>query len=68
MPKVVVDYEICDGDAVCADVCPMNVFDIEEMPEYNNESKSVPARVDDCILCMACVSACPVQAITVTDE
>ncbi|MGD2201494.1 MAG: ferredoxin family protein [Candidatus Bathyarchaeota archaeon] len=68
MPKVVVDHDVCDGDGVCADVCPMNVFDIVDMPEYNNDPKSVPERQEDCILCMACVSACPTQAITVTEE
>ncbi len=67
MVKVIIDLEICDGDGVCADVCPMNVFDIVEMPEYNNERKSQATREEDCILCMACVSACPVQAITVEE-
>jgi NAD-dependent dihydropyrimidine dehydrogenase PreA subunit len=67
MVKVIIDLDICDGDGVCADVCPMNVFDIVEMPEYNNARKSQATREEDCILCMACVSACPVQAITVED-
>ena len=67
MVKVLVDHKICDGDGVCADVCPMNVFDIVEMPEYGNEKKSQPTREEDCILCMACVSACPTQAITVEE-
>lgn len=67
MPKVIVDLETCDGDGVCADICPMMVFDIVEMPEYNNEKKSQATREEDCILCMACVSACPVQAITVEE-
>ena len=68
MAKVIVDLDKCDGDGICADVCPMNVFDIVEMPEYNNERKSQPARMEDCIMCMACVSACPTQAITVEEE
>lgn len=68
MPKVVVDHDLCDGDGVCADVCPMNVFDLEEVAEHNNDVKSIPAREEDCILCLACVSACPQQAITVTEE
>jgi NAD-dependent dihydropyrimidine dehydrogenase PreA subunit len=67
MVKVIIDLDICDGDGVCADVCPMNVFDIVEMPEYNNARKSQATREEDCILCMACVSACPVQAITVEE-
>jgi NAD-dependent dihydropyrimidine dehydrogenase PreA subunit len=67
MPKVVVDLDACDGSAVCADVCPMNVYDIVEMPDYNNEKKSQPTMEEDCILCMACVSACPTQAITIEE-
>jgi len=65
--SVVVDLKVCDGDGVCADVCPMNVFDIEEVAEYGGDRKSIPSRMEDCILCMACVSACPQGAITVEE-
>jgi len=68
LPKVIVDLDKCEGAAVCADVCPMNVYDIVEMPEYNNEKKSQPTRMEDCILCLACVSTCPTEAITVEEE
>ena len=57
MPSVSVS-DSCGGDGVCVDVCPMNVFDIVD-------KKAVPERADDCIMCMACVNACPIQAITV---
>jgi len=68
LPKVIVDLDKCEGAGVCADVCPMNVYDIVEMPEYNNEKKSQPTRMEDCILCLACVSACPAEAITVEED
>lgn len=68
MSRVIVDLDACEGAAVCADICPMNVYDIVEMPEYNNDRKAQPTRMEDCILCMACVSACPTQAITVEEE
>ncbi|MBM3291912.1 ferredoxin family protein [Candidatus Bathyarchaeota archaeon] len=58
MPKITVDHSKCDGEGVCADVCPMNVYDIVG-------KKSQPNRADDCIGCMACVNSCPTQAITV---
>lgn len=58
MPTVTVDLEKCDGDAVCIDICPMNVYDLEN-------GKAAPNRADECIMCMACVNACPNQAITV---
>jgi len=50
---------------VCAEVCPMNVYD---MVEINGERKARPTRADECIMCMACVNGCPVSAITVEDE
>jgi len=59
VPTITVS-DACDGDAVCVDVCPMNVYEIVD-------NKSVPERADDCILCMACVNACPQQAITVEE-
>jgi NAD-dependent dihydropyrimidine dehydrogenase PreA subunit len=60
MVTVIVNKEACDGDGVCVDVCPVDVFDLVD-------DKAVPTRADDCILCMACVSACPTLAITVED-
>lgn len=68
MPKVIVDLDKCEGASVCADVCPMNVYDIVEMTEYNNEKKSQPTRMEDCIMCLACVSACPTEAIIVEED
>jgi len=65
---VIVDLDVCEGASVCAEVCPMNVYDIVEMPEYDNEKKAQPTRMEDCIICMACVNACPTQAITVEEE
>jgi NAD-dependent dihydropyrimidine dehydrogenase PreA subunit len=60
MPTVTVDKNLCDGCGVCVDICPMNVYDMVD-------DKSEPTRSDDCILCMACVNACPNAAITVED-
>ena len=68
MSRVIVDFDACEGAAVCADICPMNVYDIVEMPDYNNDRKAQPTRMEDCIFCMACVSACPTQAITIEEE
>jgi NAD-dependent dihydropyrimidine dehydrogenase PreA subunit len=36
----------------------MNVYDIVD-------GKAQATRADDCIMCLACVNACPNQAITV---
>ena len=68
MPKVKVDWTRCNGDAVCVDVCPVDVFELQDLPEHPDAKKSVPVRADDCILCMACVTSCPTEAITVEEE
>lgn len=65
MPKVTVDLDVCEGAGVCVEVCPMNVYDLVDM---GSEQKAQPTRMEDCILCMACVNACPTQAITVEEE
>jgi NAD-dependent dihydropyrimidine dehydrogenase PreA subunit len=66
--KVKVDWEKCDGDGVCADVCPVEVFEIQKLDEYPDNEKSVPVREEECILCMACVTSCPTEAITVDED
>ena len=65
MPKVTVDLDACEGAGVCAEVCPMNVYD---MVDVGGEQKAQATREEDCIMCMACVNACPTQAITVEEE
>jgi len=67
MPKVKVDWNKCNGDGVCAEVCPVNVFELKNLPEHPDTQKSVPVRESDCIACMACVTSCPTQAITVEE-
>ena len=47
MPKVMVDLEKCSGAGGCKSVCPMDVYDLVEMPEYNNDTKADPARMED---------------------
>ena len=67
MPDVIVDPKKCNGDGVCIDICPVEVFELQKLPEYPDSEKSVPVRKDDCILCMACVVSCPTEAITVEE-
>jgi NAD-dependent dihydropyrimidine dehydrogenase PreA subunit len=67
MPKVVVDWTKCNGDAICVDVCPVEIFEMQKLPEYSDTEKSVPVKGDECILCMACEVQCPEEAITVEE-
>jgi len=65
MPKVIFDLDKCEGAGVCAEVCPMNVYDLVEMKVGK---KARPTRADDCVMCMACVNGCHVGATTVEEE
>ena len=67
MPSVKVDLKKCDGDSVCVGVCPTNVFEMQELKDHPNGQKAVVVRESECILCMACVTQCPTEAITVTE-
>lgn len=67
MVKVKVDFTKCNGDAVCIDICPVDVFELQDLPEHPDNQKSVPVREEDCLLCMACVAQCPTEAITVEE-
>ena len=67
--NVAVDWDVCTGDGVCIDVCPVSVFDWAETPGHpTSAKKSDPAREKDCIVCRACESSCPTQAIKITEQ
>lgn len=57
-PKV--DLDKCTGCGTCADVCPSEVFDVED-------DKCEVARPDDCTDCETCVDECPEEAIELED-
>ena len=59
MVKVNVSAKRCTGCGTCANVCPVNVFEIKN-------KKAVPVREKDCIECKACEVSCTEKAITVT--
>ena len=50
----------CIGCGECVDVCPVNVYEMED-------SKSNPVNEEECIGCMSCVEVCPVEVITVEE-
>ena len=66
MVEVKVDYDKCDGDGVCVEVCPVLVFELKEVPGHEGK-KSVVVNNAACIVCRACEVQCATQAITVTE-
>jgi NAD-dependent dihydropyrimidine dehydrogenase PreA subunit len=56
----VVDPEKCEGCGECVDICPMEVF------EMQNE-KSVAVNADACEGCESCVETCEPGAITLEE-
>ncbi len=59
-----IDVTKCIGCKICVDVCPSNIWHL------NEERKAYP-REDyepDCFICHACAVSCPVGAIVVREE
>jgi NAD-dependent dihydropyrimidine dehydrogenase PreA subunit len=58
---ITIDEESCDGCGECVDICPSEVFSLE------NE-KSKVTNLDECAGCESCVEVCPNSLITLTEE
>lgn len=58
--KPEVDEEKCVGCGECVDVCPVDVYELQN-------DKSVPVNAEECIGCESCVEVCEEDAITVTE-
>ncbi len=58
--EVVVDQDKCEGCEECVEVCPVDVFEMED-------GKSNPANAEECLGCESCIEVCEPEAITVTE-
>ncbi len=61
MWKVTVEKKKCDGCESCVDICPFEVFEMQD------DNTSEPVNMDECEGCMSCVESCPQEAITVEE-
>ncbi len=59
--NLIVTAEKCVGCVHFVDVCPVEVFEIE------NE-KSVPVNAEECMGCESCVEVCEEDAIVIEEE
>ena len=60
MYKPEVNDEKCIGCEECVEVCPVDVYEIQE-------KKSVPVNGEECIGCESCIEVCEQNAITVSE-
>ena len=58
--QVEVDEEKCVGCGECAEMCPVDVYEIQ------NE-KSVVVNGEECLGCESCIEVCEHEAITVSE-
>ena len=58
--EVVVDNEKCEGCEECVEVCPVDVFEMQD-------EKSVVVEAEECLGCESCVEVCEHEAITITE-
>ena len=59
--NVTVDTDKCTGCGECVDVCPVEVYEL-------NDGKSNPVHEEECLGCESCVEVCEANAITVEEN
>jgi len=59
--EVVVDADKCEGCEECVEVCPVDVYEMQD-------GKSVVIAEEECLGCESCVEVCDQEAITVTEN
>lgn len=57
-----VNLETCNGDGICADVCPENALEL-----VDEKAATVDDRAEHCIMCGQCVAVCPTESLQMPD-
>lgn len=58
--NVIVDTDKCSGDGECVDICPVEVYELQD-------GKAVAVAAEDCLGCESCVEVCEFGAITIEE-
>jgi nitroreductase/NAD-dependent dihydropyrimidine dehydrogenase PreA subunit len=64
MKPIKVDYDKCNADGICADVCPRKLIVVDD---EDSKPRSIPEAAELCISCGHCLAACPTSAITLNE-
>ena len=56
----IVDVDKCTGCGECVDVCPVEVFELQD-------GKAIAVSAEECLGCESCVEVCPIEAITIEE-
>ncbi len=61
-PKAAIRKDICDGCAICVDVCPAACLRVGRNPDRPG-ARIIKLAAKDCTGCGACQGTCPKEAI-----
>jgi NAD-dependent dihydropyrimidine dehydrogenase PreA subunit len=59
--KITIDTDKCVGDGECVDVCPVEVYELQD-------GKAVAVNEEECLGCESCVEVCEQECLTVEEE
>lgn len=63
-PKAAIKKDICDGCALCVEVCPKSCLTVTVNPRRKN-ARIVTLAAEACSGCGACQGSCPKEAISI---